>query len=313
MRASARRHWKPIVLVIEVVLMACIYQAIWMGRPDFFRVEADLNVLPLDLFQKAWGFDERKGVLPRQVNPDLQAAAKQVQSVYDQMQTATVQLDADKRELAARQKVDAIGQKAFEDSTVAQMEAYVAQKAGVFEPQIAAAQRQMSILEVAAGATSPEAMPAGDLAIRHSKLAVEVARLRLAQAQANSDARDYTLHNMTLFQKRPEQIAFVAQYRRTEALQKKVLHEMTELTNDNGKIYEAFDSYVTAAQAKLTFWDFLYFSIGGATTATFGDISPNHTVVRMLFSAQIIFSIVLVSLWLNDLTRERRSPVSAGN
>ena len=52
---------------------------------------------------------------------------------------------------------------------------------------------------------------------------------------------------------------------------------------------------------RLGYWDFLYFSVGAATTATFGDIAPNHTLVRMLTCVQVVLSIVLVGLMINEL------------
>lgn len=57
--------------------------------------------------------------------------------------------------------------------------------------------------------------------------------------------------------------------------------------------------------AKLTFLDFVYFSVGAATTATFCDIAPNHCSIRLLVSSQVLLSIVMVGFVVNDLNRRR--------
>ncbi len=301
----AGRHWKPIALGAGILLMAGVYQGVWIMRPDWFRVEADNNVRPVDLFEKAWGFDDRSGVL--QANPDLPAASARLRALYDELQVATVKLAADKGELEARQRAEGPMYKAFEASMMAQSEAYVAERVAIYEPQIKRLKAKMTLLEAQAGAKSGDDMRPGPLAVRRSRLELEAARLRLAQAEANAQARDYVVHNFAEFQKQPEQRAYLVEAHKTEALESTVRREIYGLSGYNLKLYNAFQAYADAARSKLNFWDFLYFSIGGATTATFGDISPNHTIVRMLFSGQIIFSIVLVSLWLNDLTRDRRS------
>ena len=67
------------------------------------------------------------------------------------------------------------------------------------------------------------------------------------------------------------------------------------------KLYQAFVSYLDAAQAHLGYWDFLYFSVGAATTATFGDIASNSSSVRMLVCLQVLGSIVFSGLMINGL------------
>jgi uncharacterized membrane protein len=54
-------------------------------------------------------------------------------------------------------------------------------------------------------------------------------------------------------------------------------------------------SYLDAPQAHLGYWDFLYFSVGAATTATFGDTAPNSSSVRMLVLGSIVFSGLMIN------------------
>jgi hypothetical protein len=45
----------------------------------------------------------------------------------------------------------------------------------------------------------------------------------------------------------------------------------------------------------------LYFSIGAATTATFGDIAPNHWFVRLCVCLQVLLSVILMGLLVSEL------------
>jgi uncharacterized membrane protein len=63
----------------------------------------------------------------------------------------------------------------------------------------------------------------------------------------------------------------------------------------------ALVDYRAASAARLGYFDFLYFSVGAATTATFGDISPNSTPVRMMVCWQVLWSIVFTGLMINGL------------
>jgi hypothetical protein len=53
--------------------------------------------------------------------------------------------------------------------------------------------------------------------------------------------------------------------------------------------------------------DFLYFSLGVTTTATFGDIIPNHYIARSCVTLQLVMSLVLVGLLVDALSARNAS------
>ncbi len=67
------------------------------------------------------------------------------------------------------------------------------------------------------------------------------------------------------------------------------------------KAISSFRVLPRCCQAHLGYWDFLYFSVGAATTATFGDIASNSSSVRMLVCLQVLGSIVFSGLMINGL------------
>jgi hypothetical protein len=84
--------------------------------------------------------------------------------------------------------------------------------------------------------------------------------------------------------------------------------ENTNLIELNGKIQKnkeeqrtLIESWERERLARLSYFDFLYFSIGVATSNTFGDLIPNDRSVRYLIVLQLFLSLVLVGLFLNAL------------
>jgi hypothetical protein len=47
--------------------------------------------------------------------------------------------------------------------------------------------------------------------------------------------------------------------------------------------------------------DFHYFGVGAATTATFPEIAPHHTSVRLLVCLQVLVSVGFVRFMINEL------------
>ena len=96
---------------------------------------------------------------------------------------------------------------------------------------------------------------------------------------------------------------YLRQQEQTEAL----ANELADLRNSTNvfhkQLYDAFVAYRTAALQTLGYWDFFYFSVGAAATATFGDIAPNSTSVRLLVCLQVLFSIGCTGIIVSGLAR----------
>jgi len=88
------------------------------------------------------------------------------------------------------------------------------------------------------------------------------------------------------------------------ALQDDIYKLKMSLPNLNGQLGVLQNRYLVETRAKLGPVDFLYFSIGAATTATFGDIAPNHWLVRLCVCIQVVLSVVLMGLVIDDLSKK---------
>lgn len=130
-------HRYAAIWLAFTIAMAVAYGAIWSYRPDYFRVESDLNLRPIDFAASVRGhsaFGERP--LPTMPSSDMQAAASQLQAAYEAVQVASGRLAADQRRLRIRAPIVAAGDRGFEASQWAQVEQYVDSKTHPFDQRI---------------------------------------------------------------------------------------------------------------------------------------------------------------------------------
>jgi Ion channel len=75
---------------------------------------------------------------------------------------------------------------------------------------------------------------------------------------------------------------------------------LLKVRNDQLALFEPWEK---ERLERLKYFDFLYFSMGVATSNTFGDMIPNQRIIRTLISIQLFTSIVLIGLFLNSLAK----------
>jgi hypothetical protein len=308
--ATAKLAWKPALFVVSILIMAGVYEAIWTSRPDYFRVSPDVNFLPIDLIETARAFSgvTNEKPLPNLLRPQDESAIEKIKSLYQSAQASSVLLAEKQKELARAIERDDFDYKAFEESQWSQVEAYIAKGVDPHRSEVARLDEQLQKMLDQAGVKSSDELPAGPSAVAYSQLAVSRARAAFEAAKSELEARDYTLKHLTEFQGTPPQQAYIARHQETERLRKEVFAIQQEILTMRGNLYDAMVTYLREAHDALSYWDFLYFSVGAATTATFGDIAPNHKSVRLLVCVQVVLSIVFVGLMVNEIAARHGRP-----
>ena len=295
---------KPALLILSIFAMAGIYDLMWAARPDYFRVQTGVNFLPLDLVQIAReysAYSDKKPLPQFRSQQREETAIKRIEDVYQRFQQASVSLANKKSEYAKRAQEDTGESKSFQTSQSSQLDFFVAQKTAPFTIQIKGIRDHMQAILAASGVKSAENLPPGPSATDYANLNVQRARLEVQKAKAQLEAWEYGIRHLDDFQQESSQKEYLARYKQLEDLRKSIFAEQASTDKLRGDLYDAFVEYRTAAEAHLGYWDFLYFSVGAATTATFGDISPNSTSVRTLVCLQVLSSIVFVGLMVNEL------------
>ena len=89
---------------------------------------------------------------------------------------------------------------------------------------------------------------------------------------------------------------------RDELWQTQINHsrKITELRNEQHKLIQNWEERL---KKRVGFFDFVYFSMGVATSNTFGDLIPNDRLVRIVIVVQLLLSIVLLALFVNVIAK----------
>ena len=120
------------------------------------------------------------------------------------------------------------------------------------------------------------------------------------------------MSHLTDFERLPDQQEYLKHQEQTLALKSQMANLRESTNRFREKLYDAFVAYRKVALRILGYWDFFYFSVGAATTATFGDIAPNSKLVRILVCIQVLGSIMGTGVIVSGLTKDRPLMVPLG-
>ena len=221
------KYWKPSLLLVTIFLMAGIYNILWIARPDYFRIQQDVNFLPLDLVQAVRG---DKSMLPL-VNTSDGSAVKAIQDIYAQfLMAANAASEAQKAADDLGVRVNA-GEKAFQDSQWSQFEQYVQGETKSHRAALVQKDEEIRTLLESYGVTSVDNLAVGEPTARFYQLAIDRAKLAQQLAQTEYNARNYAMHNLTSFQTTIEQQEHVRLIHQERDAQQAVFKTKDDLSN----------------------------------------------------------------------------------
>jgi hypothetical protein len=107
---------KPIIFALSIFGMAGIYNLMWIARPDYFRVQSNVNFLPMTLYQIAAGYSAYTNdtSLPDLLQPEEDKAAQRIADIYRKVQTASIALTEKQSEFTRKERLDKEEYKMFE-------------------------------------------------------------------------------------------------------------------------------------------------------------------------------------------------------
>jgi ion channel len=97
--------------------------------------------------------------------------------------------------------------------------------------------------------------------------------------------------------------AFDKAFKEHDALLNKHLELSDKILRLRVKRRDLLESWERERLQRLGFFDFLYFSMGVATSNTFGDLIPNDRMIRTVIVTQLVLSILLVGLLIEAITK----------
>ncbi len=232
---------------------------------------------------------------------ELQAAVSKLTSLKSEYDRAISNLNLQTEKLDQWKPEIEKGQAAFQDSMWRQHDAYIENQIAPYQAKLKALSEQQAAILAEANVKLPDQLPPGSLAVEYANISVDAARVRLDMANVEFKAREFALANLPLFQQTAEQKSFIETRQKYEELESEVSRLKMDVSAYKPKFHDAASVYYSRSKTVLNSADFLYFSFGAATTATFGDIAPNHWGVRLLVCIQVFISIMvlnrLITVW----------------
>jgi len=262
-------------------------------------VSRETNLYPLETLRLLlW---EQGAVTASELTPrdlgDLSADAAKIIADKETLDRKRRQLE---REDAKLQKELSLLSVSLERNRSKRIAAFETREMSALLPEREQVAAAISILEAQrAGKISEIGFDSRDLAI--SQLKVELAQIDYKIAKRRSEVAGHIIREYGQFAA-PEDL------HRANNLENQVSVVQKSLLEVEGrdsalriKMSDLLEQWRAGRVSRLDFYDFLYFSLGVSTTVTFGDIVPNHSIVRTITTLQILASVVLLGMFLNTL------------
>lgn len=284
-----------------VTVAAFIYGLIWMRHPDYYVVQQEINLYPLRTIETLVRTETLPAVVPSfiglsdlsQKATNLINAAQRLRAERDQVAEDIQRLE---REVAAASQI-------LEENRRKRIDEYYHREVGPLLEKRAQLVHKIDELEKNAS-TDPGSYRNARISI--AELRVQLAQLDYQISLKQLDVAERTLHEYGQFAKAEDMDNWRQMEQQAEGA-RETLRILNNKWLDQRRDAEiALGEWYSARIAKLTALDFVFFSLGVSTTTTFGDIIPNHSVVRAIVVAQLLSSLVIVGLFINSLWHDYR-------
>ena len=303
------KYAKFLIFACSILLMAAVYQTVYSFRPDYFRLHGSVgyNLLPIDIAEAVINFPAQS-VQPLPVLKPLtpEWEAQHIRSIYSEVQKKSEAIYLEEEELQELKKKDEIDYKAIQDLQWKQEEEFLSKRTKAFDEKIKSLSASLNSMLDLEGVDDKEKL-SSSMKIQYVNMIAEISQAKIEEIRAELSARDYILKHLSEFQQSQEQQDYAIRSRKVAQMEKEVNEEKQQIWAKRAEFLDALSRYRTKSVEALTYWDFIYFSVGAATTAGFGDIAPNHKLVRMIVCAQVLASIIFVGVLINNLASKSKS------
>jgi hypothetical protein len=275
---------------------AFMYWLIWMRHPDYYVVQQEINLYPLQTIETLVRTETLPAVVPSFIGlGDLSQKATNLINVAQHLRAEKAQVSEDVKRL--EREVSAASQ-ILEENRRKRIDEYYNREVGPLLEKRAQLVRKIDELEKN---TSTDPGSYRNAGISIAELRVQLAKLDYETSSKQLDVAERTLREYGQFAKAED----MGNWRQMEQ-QAEGAREALRILDNKWREHrmdaeKALGEWYSARIPKLTAIDFVYFSLGVSTTTTFGDIIPNHSIVRAIVVAQLLASLVIVGLFINSL------------
>lgn len=292
-----------IVFFSLVLISGAIYWIAWQARPDYFIVQQEVNLYPIDSMYSSLMNDQFQpstfelsglGDLSKEANR-LMSNAKELKSKQETLRTEIESLEAESKRLSNR----------LEANRSNRIDEYRRNELGPYETKVSELKNEITEMEDRIPSNSDVFHPLSKVV---ADLRLELANQELLLANRKLEVAKKIVNEYAKFAVPEENSAWLAIYDQIGIK----LNDLNDTNLRYGKLridaYDLVGKWQDQRSRRLGFIDFIYFSLGVSTTTTFGDIIPNHWVIRLLVFIQLLISIVIVGLFVNSFSVDLGKP-----
>ena len=280
--------------LLSVLIFSCIYWSQFRKNTSAFIIEKQMNEITNNIYKMPYDnliYKTPDYKIPFNIN-DFNNILK---SKFDSISMLAFKLDSiNNYEKSVKELRDSL-QNRVEKSITSNIDLLIAQETKDLINQ------KDSILKIIDFLITKKENPNIDVAIVNEQ--VKIAYIKLKIASIELDIRNVALRNNSLFA--DKELAL-----KHDSLQSEYLTNSDSISiysNSlkilNREIYTLTKKYHANRIEKVSYWDFLYFSILASTSNNFGDMTPNSKNIKIAICFQILFSILFIGVLVDHIIK----------
>lgn len=273
--------------LLSVLLFSFIYWSQFRKNTSAFIIEKQMNEITNDIYKMPYDnliYNTSDYKIPFSIN-DFNNILR---SKFDSISMLALKLDSiNNYEKSVKVLRDSL-QNWVEKSITSNIDLLITQKTKGLINQ------KDSILKTIDFMVTKKGNPNIDVAIANEQVKIAYIKLRIVSIEL--DIGNIALRNNSLFADKELALKRDSLYSEYLTNSDSISIFSNSLKRLNREIYTLTKKYHANRIEKVSYWDFLYFSILASTSNNFGDMTPNSKNIKIVICFQILFSIFLIGV-----------------
>lgn len=294
--------WLLAYFVIQIIF-AGVYYGVWVSNPCSFLFADDINENPIGIIRSIMIEDEQPKIVIKKDVPALTQLTIKISTLFNQMTQKQLQqnmLQKDLEDLSTDITQAVEQNEAFRGKRI---DDYKEKELKTLREAVSEKKQTLEYIKKSYQ-YDPERWKPMDIIVANEQ--VELSNKQLELSKKTLEAQKYIIKNYGAFAdpKLMHTMRVLEDKRESYVDERMILNnEIGELRGDLNNIWR--ESYKIRV-SKLNFLDFIYFSLITATTTGYGDITPNNRIIRFVVIFQIVISLIIFALFIDNIVKHYR-------
>ena len=290
------------VFFVQVVFFAFVYWLCWGYHPDYFIVNQELNLQPLEELLILRNMDFPQNYPPKQ--SDQIESLDALQSVSEGKMNEFFELNNELLELEPKlATLNNEKQLVYEEIELSEQENYKIYHDEIMQPYITekkTLEDEINDLNSIVD-TSTDSFSKQVLLEKLSTLTFQRAQLNVEFAEKEYELSSERISQREKFLDQEVNTRLDNILSQIDQVEKRRFAVRNKIYNLKSEAYKDWIFENNKRTRRLGYLDFIYFSMSVSIANTFGDILPNHLVIRSIVTGQFVICLILLGLIINFL------------